>query len=135
MRVTIQLTATQRLDGDSATERTTVNGTMEWRGQAVRLAYRDETQTDTTVTVMSGRVIITRKGEFSSTLILEKDLLHLCPYATPYGEMTLGVTATAIVNRLNPNGGRLTFAYTLDMGGGMTTDHVIEILVKEVSQS
>lgn len=134
MNVTITVIGIQTMDGDTARSETTAAGTLEVRGQAIRLSYTDETQTRTVITAMSGRVTITRKGELSSTLILERDLTHLCSYETPYGSVTLGVTATGIRNELTENGGRLTLTYTLDMGGGMTTDHHIEILVKEVSE-
>ena len=62
------------------------------------------------------KVSMLRFGKQSSQLIIEKGTRHLCHYETGYGSVSLGVAADVIEQRLDENGGRLKFSYTLDSG-------------------
>ncbi len=134
MRAQITVKGIQHMDGETAETLQQAAGILRQSPGGMTLTYKQE-DTVTVVTVSSEQIIIERRGEYSSRLILETGKTHSCPYGTPYGSFMLGVTARKITNELQENGGRLTLAYELDMGSGMTTDHEIEILVKEVSQS
>lgn len=137
MNVTVTVAGIQRLDGDTARTALTAVGTLKQQGQAVRLIYEEPATADTaaaitTITVTPRRVTVDRHGDTRSSLVLEQDRTHRCPYHTPYGTLSLDVTARTIVNELNTPAGRLLLAYTLDMGGA-ATENEIEITVKEVS--
>lgn len=131
MKVTITVQSTQRMDGEVARDEQTVTGTLEQNGQALSLSYEQDGQTRIMAT--DRRITIERRGEITSTMVLEPGMTHLCDYRTPYGSLTLGVTAKHIDHALTACGGILQAAYRLDTGGGSPIDHEIKIIVKEVS--
>lgn len=131
MKMQITVVGTQHMDGEvDRTEQQAV-GTIEKNEQVLCLRYAGD-DANTCLTVTADKLVIDRRGETSSTMILQTGLTHLCEYQTPYGALTLGVTAHRIENNLSENGGTLKAAYRLDMGGG-AVENEIEIIVKEVS--
>lgn len=76
------------------------------------------------------KVVMERKGEVNSQLIIEKDKKHFCRYGTPYGDFTIGVNASEIKSCLDENGGTLRFSYVLDINASYLGDFEIEIEVK-----
>lgn len=133
MKVTVTVTSTQRVDGDSTTETLHTVGEWETGSHGMRLIYTEPTDTArTTVLLLGERVHIRRKGECEAHWILEDNATHSCPYQTPYGTLPFQITTKRIKKQLNEKGGRLLVSYQLDAGSG-TTEHEIEILIKEVS--
>lgn len=133
MKVTVTVTSTQRIDGDSVTETVQTFGEWEVTSRGMRLTYTEQTDgAQTTVQLMGERVHIRRKGECVAHWILEEGASHPCPYQTPYGTLPFTITTKLIQNQLHQNGGRLFLSYQLDAGSG-TTELDIEILIKEVS--
>ena len=129
----VTVCGTQYVDGESDRTEQRAVGTLESKGQALCLSYADE-ESQTTLTVARDKIVIDRRGETASVMMLQAGITHLCDYQTPYGAFTLGVTAQRVDNRLTEHGGVLNAAYRLDMGGG-STQNEIEIIVKEVSCS
>ncbi len=133
MKVTVTVTSTQRVDDDSTTETFHTVGEWEIASHAMRLTYAEPSDTaQTTVLLLGERVHIRRKGECEVHWILEDNATHSCPYQTPYGILPFQITTKQIQKQVNEKGGRLFLSYRLDAGSG-TTEHEIEILIKEVS--
>lgn len=135
MNVEITLVSRQTIDGETQEEVTTAAGT--WctceGGGVLTYATTEDGQTDTTRLIVEDKqVTVAREGSCHSRLILEVGQTHLCPYETPYGTFSLGVTATAIDVKMAPTGGNIQLTYTLDMGGA-AAHNTIEITIKEVS--
>ena len=82
------------------------------------------------------KVSMLRFGKQSSQLIIEKGTRHLCHYETGYGSISLGVAADVIEQRLDENGGRLKFSYTLDSGAeSFISRNLVDITVDKLPEA
>ena len=79
------------------------------------------------------RVSLIRFGNPSSTLLVEKGRRNLCHYETPYGGLTLGVTADEIDSGLSDKGGRLQLSYLLDLNSTPMSRNSMDITVRHVN--
>lgn len=96
-------------------------GSFVQRGGSFYITYKESETTGykgctTTVKAAedSSKVSMLRFGPAASQLVVEKGVRHLCHYETGHGSLTLGVAADEINNRLDAEGGTLSFSYTLD---------------------
>lgn len=80
-------------------------------------------------------VVLSRRGEYNSQMIIEKGARHLCHYDTPYGGIMMGVSAEYISNSLNVQGGKLSFKYDIDINSSLATRNEIFIRIKESMKS
>ena len=63
---------------------------------------------------------IVRRGDFNSELTVEAGKRHACVYATPYGEMNLGVFAREVFSDMDMRqGGELRLNYVVDYNGSL----------------
>lgn len=102
------------------------------------ITYREQNdQTDATVTTVTvdgdNRVTLSRRGEITSRMLLEKGKRHLFHYKTSFAEFMLGIFANKISNSLSDDGGKLNFSYTLDINSGLISENEIEINIKEAN--
>ena len=130
MRVEVTVVGRQTTDDETAQTTLTAHGILRKDGDAVIITYT-EPDAKTVITFSENTATVERRGELSSCLILQPAVTHLCDYHTPYGTMTLGVTASSV--QWSETTGVLRLRYTLDMGNDMVTHHDLEIIVKEVS--
>ena len=77
---------------------------------------------------------LSRGGSYGLSFLLEKGKRHNCFYDTPYGRLEMGVYAQRIDSAMNDKGGNLSFAYSLDIGGGEVSENELEVEVKELRQ-
>ena len=77
------------------------------------------------------KITLTKNGEKSSTLILEKGVRHYCSYDLGLGNMMLGVYTNNITCDLNKNGGTIQADYSLDINSTLISKNKILIKVKE----
>ena len=136
MNVHVSLRLVQRIDGEQAETELTALGTLEHLEDGVRLTYTeapDDGGADVTVTARGAQLVIERRGEISSRMILEQDRRHLCRYDTPYGSLSLSTQAQKLLVADWGNTVLLQAVYTLDMNGACT-EQEIEFRIKEVSQ-
>ena len=135
MKVRISLRSTQTIDGETATSEMTAYGTWEPQSDGGQLRYVESAQDGgalVTITVCGGEMVIERRGENSSRLLLEEGKRHVCRYETPYGNMTLYTEAKRLLFSDLKNAAILRAAYTLDINGACT-EQEIEFRIKEVS--
>ncbi len=124
MDVKITVTGVQHMDGQTdKTEMTTVGTLTEDAGCFV-LQYAESAATglDNTVTtlrIQPQMVTMERTGAHAGLLVLECKRRHLCSYATPIGNVMLGVYTESVETRLTQSGGTVQVTYTLDIGGNM----------------
>lgn len=76
-------------------------------------------------------VEITRFGEYSTRLTVEKGRRHTCIYDTPLGELSMGVYADEVSPEIYENGALLRLKYTLDFNSGLVSVNTMKITVKE----
>lgn len=90
----------------------------------------------TTLKICGGEsVVLSRRGEYNSQMIIEKGARHLCHYETPYGGIMMGVSAEYISSALTERGGKLSFKYDVDINSSLATRNEIFIRVKESMKS
>ena len=77
-------------------------------------------------------VRLSRGGELALEILLEGGKRHSCFYDTPFGKLQMGVFAKSVCSRMTEHGGRLSFSYTLDVGGGEVSENELIIDVKEI---
>lgn len=136
MNVMIHIKGTQTVDGESEVIEMTTAGTMEPAGEGWQLRYSETEVTGlqgtvTNLVVTDERVSLERTGAHPSMLILEKGRRHHCTYNTPYGALDLGTYASAVDNTLHAGGGKLNFSYTLGFNGSVSSEHTVNITVRE----
>jgi uncharacterized beta-barrel protein YwiB (DUF1934 family) len=79
-------------------------------------------------------VTLTRSGQSSSSLILEKGRRHLCHYDTGFGQLMVGVSGCRIRSRLDDGGGEVTFNYALDINSSLVSQNEVYISVREAQK-
>ncbi len=134
MQVTVTLTAVQTVDTETERTEQVAQGQYECTADGFRLQYTEPPQEDgtsaaVTVTVRGEQVVIERRGEMVSQLLLEEGKRHLCRYETPYGRLVLHTRTS----RLAVTEWSIHAVYALEMQQAHT-DHEIKIRIKEVSQ-
>lgn len=83
------------------------------------------------IKVENETVTISRKGEQSSHLILEKNRRHQCLYQTIAGELSIGIFTKTFKNNLTEKGGSLEVSYTLDFNSDLVSENKFYIEIKE----
>ena len=139
--ITIKGTMEQR--GDTDTVELMTRGSLVHKDSAYYIVYKETETTGyegctTTVKVAEDarKVSMLRFGKQSSQLIIEKGTRHLCHYETGYGSVSLGVSADVIEQRLDENGGRLKFSYTLDSGAeSFISRNLVDITVDKLPEA
>lgn len=124
-------------NGVDSIELTTLGSFTKLNGKYY-ITYREQNdQTDATVTTVTvdgdNRVTLSRRGEITSRMLLEKGKRHLFHYKTSFAEFMLGIFANKISNSLSDDGGKLNFSYTLDINSGLISENEIEINIKEAN--
>ena len=124
-------------NGVDSIELTTLGSFTKLNGKYY-ITYREQNdQSDATVTTVTvdgdNRVTLSRRGEITSHMLLEKGKRHLFHYKTSFAEFMLGLFANKISNSLNDDGGKLNFSYTLDINSGLISENEIEINIKEAN--
>lgn len=122
-------------DGEEYSCELTTSGSFEIteNGCIVNYVETDEEMTNchTKLTVEgSQKITMTRTGKYNTEMVIEKDRRHLCCYATPYGELMMGIYAKTVLNKISENGGTLIFAYTIDFNNTPASENELEITVK-----
>ena len=135
----IHITDRHLQDGERFECELTTSGSFELTENGCRINYSetDEELTNCVTTLDvegSQKITMTRTGKYNTEMIIEKDRRHTCYYATPYGELVMGVYALGIANEISENGGTLKFSYTIDFNNAQASENelVVAVTPKEV---
>lgn len=135
----IHITDRHLQDGEKFECELTTSGSFELTGNGCRINYSetDEELTNCVTTLDvegSQKISMTRTGKYNTEMVIEKDRRHTCYYATPYGELVMGVYALGIANEINENGGTLKFSYTIDFNNAQASENelIVAVTPKEV---
>ncbi len=82
---------------------------------------------DITLQMQPGRVIMTRAGEFGTSMVFIKGQRFEGAYHTPYGDLDMAVYATRVSCRLSPEKGSVHLQYQLDMQGAFAAMHDLKL--------
>jgi len=78
-------------------------------------------------------VVLQRSGAYSSKMVIEKGVRNNCFYATPMGELSLGVFGEKVKSSLNEDGGSVCMNYTIDTNLQLLSRNKVKISIKEVN--
>lgn len=133
--VIIDIVARQKTANDEDTMTVTTVGKFSGDENDFKLVYTDmdgELEGCTTTVHVKNKktVTMTRKGSYSSELIIEEKRRHNCHYMTPYGELIMGVFAKQVNSEFNGDNAKLDFHYTIDFNSGLVSVNHMTISVK-----
>ena len=116
----IKIVTVQIVEGERDEMEITTTASLEGTGDDYTIKYKEVDPQDkeslTTLRVATGRCIsVSREGEITTHMTIEKSVRHISHHVTPYGTFSLGVNAVAIESDIDENGGTLHFRYTTDI--------------------
>ena len=132
----IKIISKQRTEnGDHAGEMS-VLGRITYDGNKNIIEYIENNEEtgpeETTITVFENDTVsIVRNGQFSSEMMVEKNVRHHTFYRTPYGELTMGIYGNQVDWSRDDNGGILKMRYSLDFNNGFVSDNTMIIYIEE----
>ena len=71
-----------------------------------------------------------RAGAANAELFVEVGRKNYCHYATPYGDMVMGVLAKSVNADVNEDGGRINAEYIIDVNSILLGNFSIDIDIK-----
>ena len=136
-KVLVKVKGTQGVDGENAVIELSTEGTLrEFEGDYI-ITYSDDptesgTQTKTQLTIQkSGTVILDRRDDLNSRLVITEGERNNCLYAIPQGSMTLGIYGKQVKSNMTASGGTVKMVYSIDMNLQPLSDNEVEIFVEE----
>ncbi|MBQ8080896.1 MAG: DUF1934 domain-containing protein [Clostridia bacterium] len=97
-----------------------------------RLRY-SETEPETnaksrvTLTMSDGAVEMTREGPMSTSMVFKTGQRFQGVYATPYGQLDMGIFPSEVQYRIGSDDGEINISYQLDLQGQHAADHELHI--------
>ena len=76
-----------------------------------------------------GLVTMTRNGAYTTQMVMERGRRHVCHYATPFGDMLLGIFAKKVESSVTEEGGELLLNYTIDVNADLAASNELKITV------
>lgn len=129
----VKITDRHVQDGEEYTCELTTSGSLDFRPDGFTVVYNETDEElkgcKTELKYSDGVIVMTRSGKYNTELIIEKDRRHTCFYATPYGELMMGVYTKNMFTDMNENGGTLRFSYTIDFNNDLASENDLEIAV------
>ncbi len=135
--VLIEIKGVYRQDGQEDQVELLTEGSYYKRNGHYYIAYDESEATgfEGTHTVLKveedGKVTLIRSGGTRSQLIIQRGVRHQCHYDTGVGSMTIGISGDRVDSYLDDHGGRLEFAYSLDINTLLASENRVSIHVRE----
>ena len=136
-KVLVKVKGTQGIDGDSSVIELSTEGTLrEFEGSYI-ITYSDDPtesgiKTKTQLTVQqNGTVILDRRGDLNSRLVISEGERNSCLYAIPQGSLTLGIYGKEVKSNMTACGGTVKMIYSIDMNLQPLSENKVEIFVEE----
>ena len=138
--VIIDIKTEQTLDGNTDVIEFTTDGRFGFKEGSYFISY-DESQllevegkVKTTVYIKpDNSVILQRSGDYNSKMVIEKGVRNNCFYATPMGELSLGIFGEKVKTDLSEMGGTVCMNYTIDTNLQLLSQNQVKISIKEVN--
>lgn len=136
-KVLVKVKGTQGVDGENSVIELSTEGTLrEFEGDYI-ITYSDDPtesgeKTKTQLTIQkNGTVILDRRGDLNSRLVITEGERNQCLYAIPQGSMTLGIYGKQVKSNMTYHGGTVKMVYSIDMNLQPLSDNEVEIFVEE----
>lgn len=138
--VIIDIKTEQTVDGDTDLIEFTTDGRFGFNEGSYFISYDEsellevEGEVKTTVFIKpDNSVVLQRKGAYNSKMVIEKGIRNNCFYATPMGELALGVFGEKVKANLTDNGGTVCMNYSIDANMQLLSQNQVKISIKEVN--
>ena len=129
----VKITDRHLQDGEEYTCELTTSGSLDFSENGFTVVYHETDEElkgcKTELKYANGVIVMTRSGKYNTELIIEKDRRHSCFYATPYGELMMGVYTKNMFTDMNENGGTLRFSYTIDFNNDLASENDLTVSV------
>lgn len=136
-KVLVKVKGTQGVDGDNTVIELVTEGTLRKFEDEYTISYTEDqtiegSKTKTLLTVQSDNtVILERRGDLNSRLIITEGERNNCLYAIPQGTLTLGIYGKEVKSNLTDSGGTVKMVYTIDANLEPISENTVEIFVEE----
>ena len=136
-KVLVKVKGIQGVDDDKTVIELSTEGTLrEFEGNYIITYSEDPTEsgnkTKTQLTIQKdGSVILDRKGDLNSRLVITQGERNSCLYAIPQGSMTLGIYGKQVISNMTDCGGSVKMIYSIDMNLEPLSENEVEIFVEE----
>ena len=138
--VIIDIKTEQTVDGVTDKIEFTTDGRFGFKEGSFFITYDEskilevDGEVKTTVYVKpDNSVVLQRKGAYSSKMVIEKGIRNNCFYATPHGDLSLGIFGEKINSNLSDNGGKICMNYTIDSNLQLLSQNAVDISIREVN--
>lgn len=138
--VIIDIKTEQSVDGSTDKIEFTTDGRFGYKDGSFFISYDEsgllevDGEIKTTLYVKEDNsVVLQRKGAYNSRMVIEKGVRNNCFYATPHGELSLGIFGEKVAYDLKENGGSISMKYTIDSELQLLSRNVVNISIREVS--
>lgn len=135
----ISIKGTQGLGDDTDTIEFMTDGRFGINNGEYFISYDESAMLDTGEEVKThlylkpdNSVILQRNGAVKSKILIEEGKRNTCFYATPHGNLTIGVFGDTVKHNLSVFGGEITLKYTLDTDLKLLSENTVNISVREV---
>lgn len=137
--VLINIKGVQGIDDESDTIEFISEGRFGFKDGEYFISYDESGMLDSGETVKtkihinsSDSVVLQRSGSIKSRMLIEKNKRNTTFYATPFGELLIGVFGEEIDYNLSENGGEINLKYTIDSDLRLVSRNYVNIKIKEV---
>lgn len=136
-KVLVKIKGIQGLDGDKDVIELSTEGTFRRFEDEYIITYTEDqtvegSKTKTQLTVKGDNtVILERRGDLNSRLVITEGERNNCLYAIPQGSLTLGIYGKNVKSNMTANGGSVKMIYSIDMNFEPLSENEVEILVEE----
>ncbi len=138
--VIIDIKTEQTVDGNTDTIEFTTDGRFGIKDGSYFISYDEsgllevDGEIKTTVFIKpDNSVVMQRNGAYNSRMVIEKGVRNNCFYATPMGELSLGIFGEKVKTDLSQNGGNISMNYTIDTNLQLLSRNQVNITIKEVN--
>lgn len=130
--VLVRVKGTQDIDGEKDTIEVITNGSCYEKNGKWYILYEEvmdelNAVTKNTVKISVDTVEVTKKGLINAQMIYETGKKNVCNYATPMGQILMGITTKDIQFRVEENKMYLDIQYALEMNGQHVSSSRLEL--------
>ena len=135
--ILLEVIGTQRIDLQKDTIELKTVGTLENTDESYIIRYTEQQESlpspirvKIKISKDESLVEMTRTGDYSSHLIIEKSKRNLCPYGTQYGDILMGIAGRSIEADVQVGKGAFTFCYDIDLNGTLASKNEVKIIYR-----
>ncbi len=90
---------------------------------------------DVMLQMQPGRVVMTRLGEYGTTMVFVKDARFEGAYHTPYGDLAMAMYTLNVQTQVGEESGRVHLEYQIDLQGDFDNVHCVDIAYQKDTRS